>query len=621
MGLCLSLQLVAPRPLSAAARGALRALMQEVAGWDWEQGGIQLELPDPRRADGLVGRALVPVPMDADGDVARVIAAAHRIAGLLPEVSVRVDDDLGMVGTEDGLPVVNGGERPAEMIDEEALEDWDGSWTPLLAPVVLDVPEKLLAALTLLDTPPDPELDPTSRAGKAAAKLRAKAHKTASSAANLGRLLLVLADRDAPADQKTLIHSILRQLDPTDIAVAGTKKHKKLQHDLSRLLAPLTDRLLADFTDGGPLATAFLAVWRRGRSRYHWGDFLHCFPRPLLARIGQDPEIEAQLIADIPEAWEEWDEEAMARRAGAAARVLGLASRPAGARALVEAVRRKDDRGTPGDVGRQTMRGVYEGLGSLVLGPHGDPARAPVATLLRSLGLLGQHDNDSPSHLLPALVRTGDPRAKSLVLYFEDSGQHLRGLAAIRAHADLPWVRAMLLRLAHSTVENTLHEVRRGLHRSERDAPLPPLAPEERAMAASGRRPYPGDKEALLAELTALHRTGDRRYALALVTGANGLGRATWDSDPRVDWADPAGMQLGALEELGTWARIQALDALDLPPQILPPWLQALADEGRLQEGMAERYDQYDLFSRPRRDALRAEEQAWLDALPAAAEA
>lgn len=652
MGWCLSLQLHRARPLTSDELDQLCALLREIRTWDWEQAGLHLELPVGRRADGLVGQALVAVPMDADSDAQRVVDAAHRLHALLPDVAVWVDDDMGLVGTEDGLPALNGGDDPATLID---VGETEGAWQPALQELPETLPPKLLDAVALLGGPPPDAQD------KKALRAHAQAKKAIASSTHVGKLALALEDDAVSKPQKATIRRLLADVDPVVVGTVALKRHKKLPYVARRLLEAANDAL----DDVTPLSEVWLAIWRKGKSRYHWGDLHNQIPDALLARMACHPEAHAQLVEDLEAAWEDWDEEAAVRRGGEAAETLGRSGTVAAAVALVAAVRRRADRSAPGELQRHTMRGVYAGLAQLVLGPHAAPERAPVASLLRAFTQVGRYDRDSPPLLLSALAVADPEGSWPLLLRLEESSTYALAAIAAARHSPHPEAGDLLRRLARSEQDDVRDKALDALVAREGPAALPfwlslkvtrgdterlvppytlqahdidrfrlpktveglrgwlverglpaevsvALPLEERAMPAGARRPSVGRKEHLLADLQAVYRTRDLRYAAVVAVGAAELGTKTWDSDPALDWADPEGMGLVELAELAPADRLDAVLAReDLPPQQLSAWLRALEAQGRLSAGVRHQITGYELFSKAERAAHEAAEAAW----------
>ncbi len=355
----------------------------------------------------------------------------------------------------------------------------------------------------------------------------------------------------------------------------------------------------------------------------------------------------------------------MLRRGGGAAATLGLSGTPEAAMALVDAVERRDRKGARGELQRQTMRGVYEGLDHLVRGPQPMKGPPPVATLTRALHQLGRNDRDSPTHLLSGLAVAAPREALPLLLRLEDSTLHTRSVIAAAGVCPLPEAAALLRRLALSDDNDTHTKALEALVLREGVAALPfwlavkvargetdglrvphtidkhglnpftlpktaddlrtwlaeqglptevsiELPIEERVTEAHARRPLRDTKAHLLADLQAMYRTKDLRYAAAVAVGAAGLGVASWSDDPALDWADPEGMGLAELADRKPVDRLEAVLARpDLPEQILPAWMKALADVGRLVPGVRQRIGGYDLFSKEERAELVAAEQAW----------
>jgi hypothetical protein len=248
--------------------------------------GLGLEIPTTRRSDGLLGRALIPVPMDADSDASRVIEAAHRIHALLDDVTVLLDDDMGLVGTEGGLPQLNGGTNPATLLD-----DTDGDWEPALRPLPATLPQKLLDAVALLEGPPPA---PSDKAGTKAWK---QAEKAVSSSTHVGKLVLALEDDNVSRAARAAIRVTLQRVDPVVLGTTVLKRHKKLPHVACSLL----EQVGAALDDVSPLTAVWLDLWRKGKSRYFWGDFHIHIPNSLLARMARAPEATDQLITDLAE--------------------------------------------------------------------------------------------------------------------------------------------------------------------------------------------------------------------------------------------------------------------------------------------------------------------------------
>lgn len=660
MGWSFGVQLLRKPPLNTDERATLLRVARQVAAWPWESEGLDLEVPRGKRSDGLVGRAVVKVPYDLEdeGDAQRVLDAVHAFVDAVAGLSARVDDDLDTVTVTDGRFELGGGEAPQPLLDEGDETGDGGDWEPLIQPLPATLPPKLVAALALLDeaetaTPPE-----ETKARKAWDKKVAAARKAAGSDANVGKLLVLLDEDTLPKPVRAAARDSLRHAAANTVARVGLKRYAKLGTH-GRWAVNDTLRALDEISEA---AAVFLAVWSKGKGRYHWGDFVGPMPEEVLQRFARVPEVTARLQADLLEARDDMGDEALCRRGSEAAELLGRAQTRAGAKALAETLvwERK------AYVGREftghTLTGVYQGLAWTVLSA-GEPEpgfEPPMALLRRQFFRMSRNNHTLRESVFTALA-AGDPGA-TLPWFTRlfDSDTYTRELIPALTHMPGDEAEALLLQ-AMCAAKKTLRDRARGawlkrkglagmpvwvasqLSEDEPDlcapwsldvgeldraslprdeagwrawfaergwalADAPSLPQEELLMRAEVHRGYSGLSDAWRAALLETKAAGDWRYAQALVVGAARFAAKT--REDAFDWADPDGLDLRDLAGLSLSEQLAWLDAkADLPTQLQPALVRVHAGPG-----LAERLSVTSVEDDPPGEAerLKARDLAWL---------
>jgi hypothetical protein len=119
------------RALTKNERTAMAQHVETWAGRDWEIMPYALKVPPKKDPSGLIAFGSMQLPLDPEGeDIESLMLALTDLRETLPGAELRVEDDQGLVGWDDGLgcfELIPDTQQP-ELAEFEPGKDWIDAW-------------------------------------------------------------------------------------------------------------------------------------------------------------------------------------------------------------------------------------------------------------------------------------------------------------------------------------------------------------------------------------------------------------------------------------------------------------------------------------------------------------
>jgi hypothetical protein len=373
MGWTASYQLLRETPLSSDEIAAIAILNQEASTEPWQGESFSVAVAPGAREDRVIVSGWNKFPLGESEDPERLEGVLQRLRELVPGAELRVIDDFGYFKER--------GKRQPEWIDVPSAE--------LVDPASLAPPPPMPLPAAVVD------LVAAERAGQA---------PVVSDAQQIDALFMALTKINPSDPRCTSIECLLGRAPAQLVSQVGLESYM----DLSTYYhaRAVLERALCRAEDLPALCEPFLEAWLRPEGVYYYGDMP--LPDRFRDAMAAEPEVVAQMSADLNRIEQRLEEEVTYRCAEHAAAFLARGRTDAGLHALVSFVRRWRDCPRPWRLDVGAFSAAHEHLAY-----HGD-ARA-FATLLAYVGSM-RSDSRCVRAALSALVRIDPARASSYLL-------------------------------------------------------------------------------------------------------------------------------------------------------------------------------------------------------------